>query len=185
MPVHEGGAAARRNGSPWELVGPGPGTRPDDQVWIRAAEPSELEVVHQLDQEVFEDLAYPPFVLRQLFELHREFWLIADHPDGPRGYSFGVPASNPRLAWLLGLGVVPRFRGHGYGRLLATASLRLLTSVGVREVRLTVEPGNDSAIALYHDLGFNSRTMCRDYFGPGEDRLLMTTHLPVRPAPQT
>ena len=45
-------------------------------------------------------------------------------------------------------------------------------------VLLTVEPGNDTAIVLYRSLGFLPEGEPRkDYFGPGQSRLLMTLAL--------
>jgi [ribosomal protein S18]-alanine N-acetyltransferase len=151
----------------------------DQDVLIRAASEADLGALGELDAEVFGDLAYPPFVLRQWFDLYRGWWLVAEHVNGLRGYSLGVPVFDRSRGWLLGLGVRPEFQGRGYGRSLTVSSMRMLAGVGVRDVHLTVEPGNRPAITLYHDLGFEVDRLVKDYLGPGHDRLLMIA--PLRP----
>jgi len=155
----------------------------DQDVRIRAARGPELWELGAVDADIFKDLAYPHFVLRQLFDLYPEWWLVAAHTDGLRGYSLGVPTFDRRKGWLLGLGVREPFRQRGYGRSLTEVSMRLLAGVGVREVYLTVEPGNRWALRLYRGLGFEVEGMGKDYFGPGEDRLIMVADLIRRSGP--
>lgn len=149
----------------------------DEDVHIRPAEPPDLRDLKELDAAVFDTLAYPDFVLRQLFDMYRKWWFVAAHPDGLRGYSLGVPTPDRGRAWLLGLGVRIEFQRRGYGRLLTISSLRKLADFGVRDVYLTVEPTNWRALSLYRELGFAVDRLGRDYFGPGEDRLIMIHQL--------
>ena len=149
----------------------------DEDVHIRPAEQPDLADLKELDEAVFAHLAYPYFALRQLFDLFAEWWLVAAHPDGLRGYSLGVPTFDRGRAWVMGLGVRAEFQGRGYGRLLLISSLRKLADIGVRDVYLTVEPSNRNAISLYHELGFAVDRLGRGYFGPGEDRLVMIAQL--------
>lgn len=109
--------------------------------------------------------------------------MVAAHPGGLRGYSLGVPTFDRSRGWLLGLGVREPFRRRGYGRSLTRASMRRLADVGVREVYLTVEPTNRWALRLYGGLGFVVEGMGKDYFWPGEDRLIMVADLRDRRAP--
>jgi len=149
----------------------------DGDVNIRPVGNADLADLVQLDLAIFEDLAYPYFVLRQLFDLHHAWWLVADHPAGLRGYSLGVPTFDGRLGWLLGLGVRREFRGRGYGRSLTVNSLRLFEAAGVPEVYLTVEPDNLSAIAVYQEVGFTIDRLAKDYLGPGYDRIIMVRRI--------
>jgi ribosomal protein S18 acetylase RimI-like enzyme len=41
----------------------------------------------------------------------------------------------------------------------------------------SMEPANHQAIRLYRDLGFETERLVRDYFGPKQDRLVMTAQL--------
>jgi ribosomal-protein-alanine N-acetyltransferase len=155
----------------------------DQDVRIRVAQPNEFNDLLDLDAAVFEHLAYQPFALRQLLDLHREWWMVAVHLDGLCGYSLGVPTFDRARGWLLGLGVRERFRHRGYGTSLTRASMRRLADIGVRELYLTVEPDNRGAIRLYRGLGFDVEGMGKDYLGPGEDRLIMVADLRDRPGP--
>ena len=146
----------------------------DRDISIRPAGPDDLDQLWTLDVKVFEQLAYPYFVLRQLFDTLRGCWLVAHHPSGVVGYSLAAPTPDRELAWVLGLAIAPDFRNRGYGRQLTMESLGLLASMAIPEVCLTVEPDNDFALRLYRHVGFSVVERHRDYLGPGEDRLLMT-----------
>jgi ribosomal protein S18 acetylase RimI-like enzyme len=146
-------------------------------IHIRLAGPGDLAKLRFLDADIFGELAYPPFVLRQLFDAHRDCWFVADHPNGLLGYSLGVPTLDRKGGWLLGVGVRSSSRREGYGRALTQSSLRLLHSVGARKASLTVNPNNTVALALYRDLDFAVTALARDYLGPGQDRLIMARDL--------
>ena len=158
----------------------------DLETSIRAAHDDELDDLRELDLKVFGKLAYPPFVLRQLFDMYQEYWLVAEHPSeaGLAGYSLGAPTPDRKLAWLLGLAVAPDCRNLGFGERLTLESLDLLRSRGVPRVCLTVEPNNDVAIGLYRRVGFVITKVVADYFGQGEDRAIMTRSLTRIPTPR-
>ena len=62
----------------------------------------------------------------------------------------------------LGIALLPRFRGRGFGRRLMQAALAAARSHGYRQVALTVHPGNP-AIALYESCGFEKADLRRTY----------------------
>ena len=140
---------------------------------IRVANFADLDRIQALDREVFGHIAYPYFVLRQMFDVHRDCWLVVDHPCGLTGYSLGVPTPDGHSGWLLALAVVPDQRNRGYGRRLTLASLCLLRSMGVHKVFLTVDPRNETAMNLYQTIGFSVTGLHQNYLGPGEDRMVM------------
>lgn len=153
----------------------------DRDVSVRLARFDDLDGLHELDLKVFDALAYPFFVLRQMFDMHDGCWLVADHPTGLVGYSLAAPTWDRKLGWLLALAVKPEHRGRGHGARLTLESLERLKVMGVPEVRLTVEPGNDVAVALYRRVGFEVMGRRREYFGPGEDRVIMARSLGQEP----
>jgi ribosomal protein S18 acetylase RimI-like enzyme len=141
--------------------------------------PDELDELHKLDTEIFADLAYPYFVLRQLFDVHRDALLALEHDGRLVGYSLAVTGGDS-VGWYLALGVEQSHRARGYGRLLAEASIRLVEVRGVAEIRLTVEPENSAAIALYESMGFTSQPHATlNYLGPGRTRMLMVRPVDV------
>ncbi|MFB7930639.1 GNAT family N-acetyltransferase [Streptomyces sp. NPDC056039] len=150
----------------------------ESRVLLRTAAEEDLPHIARLDREVFGDAAYPFFVLRQLFDAGFTL-VVVDDSEGICAYALAL-ASEGR-GWVLALAVGPGQRGTGLGRELMRETLCHLRSLRVREVLLTVELANASAIRLYRALGFTERGGAtghvRDYFGPGEDRLLMSLTL--------
>lgn len=153
--------------------------RPREAV-IRPVTESDLPDIERLDGAVFGE-AYPAFVIRQLFDVHGHHMLALDTPTGLHGYVLLATARGRDTAWILSLGVEEPWRKKGYGRRLLSQCLRDLADRGLREIRLSVEPGNDAAVQLYRSLGFVAAVTKADYLGPGEDRLIMA--LPVAGVP--
>ena len=145
---------------------------------VRGITEGELRELARLDEEVFEEHAYPYFVLRQFYDLYGDHLLVVD--DGGRFHGYVLAGTDPDRgrSWILGLGIEEEWRGNGLGRVLMSECLHQLREEHVREVRLTVEPANSAAIELYLSLGFTRVDRRENYFGPGADRLLMVLPLP-------
>ena len=140
---------------------------------VRQAEADDLGELSDLDVVVFGKLAYPYFVLRQLFDAHRGELLVAEQGGRLRGYSLAVRTTSPGLGWFLGLGVEPGSRRRGYGSALALASLDVLRAQQVAKVLICVDRRNVPAARLYHKLGFRLVEEKADYLGPGEPRRIL------------
>ena len=145
---------------------------------LRGVTEADLDALTLLDREVFPEEPYPYFVLRQLCDLHGDCLLVLEDGKSLHGYVLYVTTRDGYRSWIVSLGVTRDQRGRGLGRRLMLEVLRRLRAEEVREVRLTVEPANAAAIMLYRSLGFSSDEGVRkDYFGAGEDRLIMTLGL--------
>lgn len=149
---------------------------------LRAARESDLPELRRLDEEVFQEVAYPAFLLRQLYDMYAEHLLVLDEGEGRlRGYVLAATTALNRDSWILGLCVTMSRRRHGLGRELMTEVLARLREDGIEQVRLTVEPANRPAILLYRSLGFRPEPpddgIRADYFGPGLDRQIMHLRL--------
>jgi ribosomal protein S18 acetylase RimI-like enzyme len=142
-------------------------------VRVRLAEADDLDELSELDSVVFGHLAYPYFVLRQLFDVHRGELLVAEQGGRLRGYSLAVRATTSGYGWFLALGVEPASRRCGYGTSLARASLDTLQRHEVKKVLLCVDDKNVAAMGLYRKLGFQVVAELDDYLGPGEPRHLL------------
>ncbi len=145
---------------------------------IRAATEEDLPHIVRLDAEAFPADPYPYFVLRQLLASFPDFVFVVEDGEDLGGYVLSTPP-NAAQSWILSLGIAPDLRGQGLGRQLMTHILTHLRAEGVHSVSLSVEPGNDTAVALYESLGFapDPGGPRKDYFGPGAHRLLMTLSL--------
>lgn len=136
----------------------------------------ELESLSKLEAEIFGDLAYPYFVLRQLFDVHHRDLLVMELGGRLIGYSLAVASRGEDVGWYLTLCVEHVRRGKGFGRRLANESLQRLERQGVTRVKLTVEPDNNQAIRLYESLGFERGRIEKDYLGRGRSRIVMERH---------
>ncbi|MFN3596881.1 MAG: GNAT family N-acetyltransferase [Rubricoccaceae bacterium] len=144
---------------------------------LRPATPADAPALAALDAEAFSAEGYPVFVFRQWLDLFEGLVFVAEGagPDAGAlaGYAAAGVAADGACGWILSAGVTPAARGRGLARRLAQAALDALAARGIREVRLTVAPGNAAARAVYRHLGFADEALVPDYFGPGEDRLVM------------
>lgn len=55
---------------------------------------------------------------------------------------------------IYGLGVLPEYRGQGYGREMLLAGIEILKSMGDKEIMLQVYATNKNALGLYRSCGF-------------------------------
>ena len=79
---------------------------------------------------------------------------------------------------ILNVAVHPCHRRAGIGRLLMQEALREARELGATAVTLEVRRGNALARRLYASLGFEEAGLRHDYYGRGEDALIMRLALP-------
>jgi ribosomal protein S18 acetylase RimI-like enzyme len=77
--------------------------------------------------------------------------------------SFCLGALRDGRASIRGEGTAPRFRRAGLGRRVLEQTMAALTEAGAGELRLEVLDGNDAAIRLYRDAGFEQRRRLLGY----------------------
>lgn len=141
---------------------------------VRAARPDDLAAVAAVDAACFGAHAYPDFLFRQALDAFGGGLRVAEGPDGaPAGYTLAVRAAGDDAGWILSMGVGPAHRGRGLGAALLEDAVGALAARGAREVRLTVDPANATAAALYARSGFRVVAEEAAYFGPGERRVVM------------
>ena len=145
---------------------------------IRRATLEDLAFVQQIETLCFNDGSYPAFVLRQLFDISPEYFLVSENDEGRVvGYVVGNINKNSSQAWLLSLGVHPEARGKKMGRLLTEKLIELLENDLSTEICLTVHPDNAAAKKIYEQLGFKSVKIFDNYYNDLESRLLMKKQL--------
>lgn len=141
---------------------------------VRPASAADLEAVWRLDVALFGAGSYPRFFFRQALDALPAFFLVSETDEGRvAGYVLGSAQAGDGHGWILSLAVDPEARGRGAGRALVTALLDAFAARGAGETLLHVSPANAAAIALYERLGFERAREERDWFGPGEDRLIL------------
>ncbi|MEV6770785.1 GNAT family N-acetyltransferase [Nocardia sp. NPDC051030] len=143
---------------------------------FRSADLSDLDAIRSLELAEFDHLAYPYFVLRQLFELHGANWTVAEDSGEVCGYVLtAIGAHNS--AWFMGFAVAEFCRGRGYGRALLETALEHCRTARVDQVFVTVRPGNRAAYHLYKEVGFVWTDHETRYFGADEPRDVLVRKL--------
>ncbi len=66
-------------------------------------------------------------------------------------------------AYLLGFGILPEYRGKGYGRAALCEALRFLMERGIKKASLDVVATNAKALSLYQSVGFRELSTM-DYY---------------------
>jgi ribosomal-protein-alanine N-acetyltransferase len=146
-------------------------------VTIKKAKVTDLESIIAIEQSVFKTDSYPPFVVRQLFDISGDYFLVAKENDKVLGYALGGLNTQKKQGWILSLGVHQDARGKGLGKKLTEELVKVLKSENINEIALTVYPDNTSAIKIYKDLGFEGDAILDHYFLDHEKRIVMTKSL--------
>ena len=112
--------------------------------------------------------------VRQMAVLSPATFLVAVSGTKVAGFTVGaIGEDDPGRAWILRMMVRDGFRHRGVGTALLRAVIGALEERSVRTICLTVAPGNTPAMQLYRAEGFVQESFRPDYFGDGEDRVVM------------
>lgn len=144
---------------------------------IRKARLEDLDSIHQIEMLSFNDGSYPKFVLRQLFDISQDYFLVAEEEDQVMGYALGNIIKNTHQGWVLSLGVHPEARGKKLGSLLTQQLMDILANGLSTEILLTVHPDNAAALKIYEALGFKATGTFDNYYNDHETRMVMKKKL--------
>jgi RimJ/RimL family protein N-acetyltransferase len=102
------------------------------------------------------------FVLDHIKRGHPQF--VAISAGGVVGWCDVTPKDRPIYAHtgVLGMGLLPQFRGQGIGTQLIWRSLAAARVFGFHRVELTVREHNTRAIEVYKRVGFETEGLQRD-----------------------
>jgi ribosomal protein S18 acetylase RimI-like enzyme len=136
--------------------------------------PSDLEGVQQLELEAYGDHAYSYVVLRQFLDMTGELFQVCRDANG-NVIAYGVIARsiNQDSGWFHSLVVSTAHQRKGIGTELSEKLLNKADSHSLKELFLTVEPDNKTAISLYKKLGFIDVKFEPHYYGKNEGRIIM------------
>lgn len=133
---------------------------------IRRARADDLELLIELEHACLPD----PWRRDWLEAILRESrYLVLLLEEG--GYILGWSAAGQ--SEIERLGVLPQFRGQGWGRALVEAIAEGFAARRIAEVFLEVRESNAAARALYLGCGFEENGRRRAYYDDGEDAILM------------
>ena len=143
-------------------------------ITIQTVKEEDLKDVLALEQLVFNAGSYPAFVIRQLFDISNNLFIVAKENNKILGFAVGALNTNNKKAWILSLGVHPEARAKQIGKKLTNKLVNLLKDENCLEICLTVHPDNAAAINIYKELEFKGETIIEDYFLENEKRIIMT-----------
>jgi GNAT superfamily N-acetyltransferase len=92
--------------------------------------------------------------IRRSIEGWADFVLVADHGDGPVGYTSGHVDRSTGTARVGLLGVAQEARGSGVGRQLAIAHAIQSGQLGITRLRFPTQASNDAILRLLAGLGW-------------------------------
>lgn len=143
-------------------------------VSVRTIRESEWLVLDAIEQSRYGASGYSRYFLRMAPILFQRFCLVGSIDTGIMGYALGAFADgDATTAWLLSVVVHAEAGGLGVGRALSAACTTRLVDAGAERVLLTVAPDNAAAVHIYTSLGYRESRLAPDFFGSGEDRLVM------------
>jgi ribosomal-protein-alanine N-acetyltransferase len=104
-------------------------------------------------------LSFPGVVRLKVVENERMIGFVAGDPRPAEGFS-----------WIATIGILPEYRGKGFGRaLLEACEARLKTE----RIRLSVRASNLDPIRMYEKAGYQMIDRWERYYDDGEDALIM------------
>ena len=143
---------------------------------LRPATHTDMHAIWQIDAKVFGEDVYPAFFFRQAMDLWPELLLVAEYEGHLVGYVLGGFGQERSQGWVLSLAVLPEARGFGLAERMMRQMETNMEGLQISELQLTVDPANP-AQRLYYRIGYQLVEEVADYFGPGEDRLVLVKKL--------
>lgn len=129
--------------------------------------------LYEVEQKAFGG-GFSKYFLRMVPEFFGENSFVTEFQGEVIAYCIGViPNGRQNEGWAMSLGVFPEHQGKGIGKKLLNLTIDSLRSNGAEKIFLTVSPDNAPAKFSYEKRGFKEVGFKKDYYGLGEDRLIM------------
>lgn len=126
------------------------------------------EILAKLEQACFPDDFWTAASICSTLMREDVIYLIEYGENGsPVGYCIGAAAYGE--AELYRIGVLPDQRRHGIGKRILTEFISMCPG----RIFLEVRESNRPAIALYESCGFKSAAVRKNYYGGGENAVIM------------
>ena len=121
--------------------------------------------IEMIEAKPFEEVAE---FQRKLFSAQGpSYYAVERFAEGERvvGWCDIFPKDNPRQKHrgVLGMGLIPEFRGKGIGSRLMTQTLAHAKEFGLEKIELQVYTTNSAALALYKKFGFFEEGVVKHY----------------------
>ncbi|MFQ5870553.1 MAG: GNAT family N-acetyltransferase [Candidatus Geothermarchaeales archaeon] len=157
---------------------------------IRMCRKGDFQILCELNRTCFAEPT-TPVTMKVHERLHQNTIFIAEVGETPVGYVLGLMSQvRPEEGWIRQFGVIPPYRRKGMAERLVRREVEAMKGLEARYIGLTVSPSNIPSINLGNKIGFkvidegqhetyeaDGNTVVRDYYGPGEDRVMMRLYL--------
>ena len=152
----------------------------DLHLQLRPMSVNDLEQVVALEQEAFAGGVHNPWSYSlfedELAQPGRTWWIAHDRGE-VIGFAGGMRAGD--TLEVLDVAVAPARQREGIARRLVRRIAYDGHVLGAQNITLEVAEGNVAGQALYTSLGFEQVGRRREYYGKGNDALIMTAELPL------
>jgi ribosomal-protein-alanine N-acetyltransferase len=139
----------------------------------------DLPIFVALDKELFPYSPWSAAQYKEEFASNTRHFVTATNEVGLIvGYAGVFVPSAGVEADILTVGVVPENRGQGIARQLMAMITQWADQQKACAMMLEVKTDNAAAIGLYESLGYEKLSVRKDYFGSGQDALVMRKALP-------
>ncbi len=128
--------------------------RADQALWdasLRPMRESDLDAIMRIEEHAY-PFPWTRGIFRDCLRASYPMWV---QERGGEIIGYGVLSIAADEAHVLNLCTAPECEGHGLGRRMLQALLRIARGGGARRVFLEVRPSNPRAIELYERNGFN------------------------------
>jgi ribosomal-protein-alanine N-acetyltransferase len=141
-------------------------------------DPKIIDDVLAIEEAAFGDGALSDYVIIPLLH-HGKVYTAVDEEENMIACAYFMrDMTDIGLSFLMGVAVLPEFRGHDVGTALLSYAFSHLKRFGITRAQLSVDPANFDALAAYREkLGFAVVESEQDVDGSGEDRLVMEKEL--------
>lgn len=145
---------------------------------IRQAKLYDVPALARIEDNSFAEPWSAKEIANDITETDRAYVAVAMIDDERAGYADMWLAADE--AQIYNIVIDEPYRGRGIGKALMEHMISRARDVDCRTMTLEVRAGNDTAIAMYHDMGFRDVSVRRKYYRDNnEDALLMDLDLGV------
>ena len=135
-----------------------------------------LEELANIEKEVFGEAGFNRYSIPFIISWGRYF-IYKSEGDIVAGAQVIRSYDDRSDLYLAGLWVKKEFRSKGIGKRFLGKIIGQLFAGGGKRLYLTVDPKNENAVSFYKKFGFKTVSLEKDYYGKGEERLLMVLSL--------
>jgi ribosomal-protein-alanine N-acetyltransferase len=146
-----------------------------DDLKIRTLKSNETELIEKLsvtEREIFQDGGFNRFTI-PMFASWGKYFLFENNDGIVAATQIIKSYDENSAAYIAGFWVQKNYRSKGIGSKFLINVIKLLAKDCIEKIYLTVDPANEKAVSFYKKAGFKVVKFKTDFYGRGEDRLVM------------